>query len=639
MVMIWILSLFLLPHHLTEMTVLTEGSSRGFQPKSLTYDRHSHEYFVDCGSVEGSGDGYSAASPWHTIGVLNEHTFSPGDVIRLKRGTECHGALWPKGSGSEAAIIRLTAYGEGPRPKVTANNGDEQAFKLFNQQYWDVDSVDFSGGTTYGIFISGDAGILHHIHLRNLLVHDVYGGSLKSKDNGLVVISPGKADQYFDDVLVEDIAAYHTNQWAGILVGGGNFGFLPEAVWSTHVVVRNSVVHDLYGDGIVLFRVRNGRIDTSAAWHTGMQPSESTGTPNAIWTWMCTDCVVSQNEAFLTDSPGVDGGAFDIDYGNTRNSVLENYGHDTQGYCVSVFAAGYVTRDSVVEGNLCLNNGQSPRMAFYQGAIFLWTWNDGTIENLRVERNTIYWEPPGMAPAIINHADLRGSQKVFRENYIYSSSPWMVDSNREMLFRNNQYKSCRLDRAKWVFENRTYNSLNDFRIATGQEQESTWSAGNAKNACVGLEQPPRHRSFSEAIRKDDPITSGWRVVSDVSGNIGSDGLLDADSAGQLNVLKTLYTQFRASGLQMKLTLHLKEFSPRQSLQNVISDLGLGGIKVAVLFDGDSLSKPATSFLGPDGSTANEWHGFVGPAKIGLAVRQRLGEPFYSQLEPEPQLVR
>jgi hypothetical protein len=65
------------------------------------------------------------------------------------------------------------------------------------------------------------------------------------------------------------------------------------------VTVRNSVVHDIYGDGIVLFRVKNGLIDSNAAWRTGMQPAQSIGTPNAIWTWMCTDCVVSKNLHFV----------------------------------------------------------------------------------------------------------------------------------------------------------------------------------------------------------------------------------------------------------------------------------------------------------------------------------------------------
>ncbi len=28
-----------------------------------------------------------------------------------------------------------------------------------------------------------------------------------------------------------------------------------------------------------------------------------------------------------------------------------------------------------MEGNLCINNGKSPRMARHQGAMFLWTWD------------------------------------------------------------------------------------------------------------------------------------------------------------------------------------------------------------------------------------------------------------------------
>ncbi len=65
------------------------------------------------------------------------------------------GALAPKGSGAEGAPIRLTAYGEGPRPKLVAPRQSEEALRLFNQQYWDIDSLDLAGGNTYGVFISG----------------------------------------------------------------------------------------------------------------------------------------------------------------------------------------------------------------------------------------------------------------------------------------------------------------------------------------------------------------------------------------------------------------------------------------------------------------------------------------------------
>jgi len=600
------------------------------------------EYFVDCSVAEQNGDGHSPATAWHALEKVNAHQFLPGDVIHLKRGTECHGFLWPRGSGSASAVIRLTAYGQGTRPKVIAGQGDEEAFKLFDQEYWDVDSIEFSGGTLFGVFVSGDAGILHHIHIRNLLVHDVHGGDLKNKDNGLVVISPGKIQQHFDDVLVEGVTAYRTELWAGILVGGGNFGQVAEENWNTHVIVRNSSVHDVYGDGIILFRVKDGLIDSSAAWHTGMQPTQSIGTPNAIWTWMCKDCVVSKNEAFLTDSPGVDGGAFDIDYGNTRNSVLENFGHDTQGYCVAVFGAGYVTHDSVVEGNLCINNGKSPRMARYQGAMFLWTWNNGVIENLRVERNTIYWNPPGNFPAVLNRADLRGSQKIFRGNKIFSSAAWILESNKEMSFQNNRYTSCGGGAATWVFDNHTYRTFDEFRAEAGQEQGSTWKSDQTMIPCFGKERS-RIAEGGESVRADKndfgahhKTQSGWTIVSEIPARIDANGLLDAASGAQLLVLKNLYMQFRPSGLRMTVTLDLKQPSAGETGENVIRDLAMSDIKISASSGHDSATQPKTRLLAPDGSIVRKWQDFVGPAEIGLTVRSALGEPRFSQMVSEAQ---
>jgi hypothetical protein len=599
-------------------------------------------YYVDCGAAKKDGDGRSPAAVWHSLDAVNAHSFLPGDAIFLKRGSVCHGSLWPKGSGSAAAVIHLTAYGQGARPKVIGGKDDEQAFKLFDQEYWDVDSIDFSGGTVFGVFVSGDAGILHHIHIRNLLVHDVHGSEVKHKESGLVVISPGKVEQHFDDVLVEGVTAYRTDQWAGILVGGGNFGEVTEKDWNTRVIVRNSVVHDVFGDGIILFRVKDGLIDASAAWHTGMQPTQSIGTPNAIWTWMCTDCVVSKSEAFLTDSPGVDGGAFDIDYGNTRNSVLDSYGHDTQGYCVAVFGAGYVTHDSVVKGNLCINNGTSPRIARYQGAIFLWTWNGGVIENLRVENNIVYWTPPGNFPAVLNRADLRGSQRIFRENQIYSGSPWVIDSNKEMSFQNNRYTTCGQHGATWVFDAHTYGSFDEFRAGAGQEQGSTWKPDTAMARCSAKERSAAEEVINGAGTNENASGTRlatlrhWTVFSEIPVSIDAQGLLDVASAGQLVVLKNLYTQFRANGLRMMVTLDLKYPQARESVQNAIRDMDMGDIKTSTSPGHDLRIQPRTRFVAPDGSTVREWQDLVGPAEIGLEVRSMLGEPLYSQMESELQ---
>jgi hypothetical protein len=603
-------------------------------PSVAEQEAGATKYYVDCGAADTNGDGRSPAKPWNALDPVNGHSFLPGDAIYLKRGTECHGLLWPKGSGTPNAVIHLSAYGPGTRPKVIAGKSDEEAFKLFDQEYWDVDSIEFSGGTVFGVFVSGQTGILHHIHVRNLLVHNVHGGDVKSKESGLVVITPGKLGQHFDDVLVEGVTAYDTNQWSGIMVGGGNFGEVPEKDWCSHVIIRNSSVHDLYGDGIILFRVKDGLIDSSAAWHTGMQPTQTIGTPNAIWTWMCTDCVVTKSEAFLTDSPGVDGGAFDIDWGNTRNSVLDSYAHDTQGYCIAVFGAGYVTRDSLVKGNLCINNARSPRMARYQGAIFLWTWNNGVIENLRVENNTVYWTPPGSFPAILNHGDIRGSQNSFRENQIYSRSPRVIDSNGKMSFQDNRYTTCGGNDATWVFDGRSFKTFDEYRVGAGQERGSTWKAQKGAAPCLAGQRPQEAKSprgKKTASNSGTPQT-GWTVVSELPIGMGAAGLFDPAAAGQLMILKNLYMQFRGSGLKLRITLNLMHSTSPESLQNAIRDLGISGLTESRSLGPESAAASRTRLLAPDGTSVHEWHEFVGPAEIGIAVRQVLGEPLYSGLE-------
>jgi len=227
---------------------------------------------------------------------------------------------------------------------------------------------------------------------------------------------------------VDGVQAFDTTQWSGIFVSD-----------AAHVQVLNSIAHDVQGDGIVVFSSRDALIAHSLAWHTGMQHQESIGTPNAIWTWRCTDCVVEDNEAFLADSPGVDGGAFDIDFGNTRNTVRRNYGHDTDGYCVSVFGAFGPTTASVVEDNLCRANGLAPRLAQRQGAILLMTWQGGSIDGLVVKNNRVDWNPPGDTPAVRGGTDLQATGMSFSGNQILSTGISFIDPELKYTGNHNRY--------------------------------------------------------------------------------------------------------------------------------------------------------------------------------------------------------
>jgi hypothetical protein len=600
-------------------------------------------FFVDC-SQTAAGDG-TQDHPWNRLDAISAETFHPGDNIGVRRGTVCHGSLALHGSGSVAAPIRLTAFGEGPRPRIVAAKTDTQAVVLKNGEYWQIDSLDIAGGNTYGLLITGDQEkVQSHITLRNLAVHDVFGGDLHNKDNGLVVFLRGSKQQRFDHVLIENVIAAHTNQWAGIMMGAGNF-YAEEQDYNRDVVIRNSVAHDVYGDGIILFRVRGGLIDSSTAWLTGQQPTQSVGTPNAIWTWSCTDCTVRNSESFLTESPGVDGGAYDIDWATTRNTVENNYAHDTQGYCVAVFGAGYVTHDAVVRNNVCVDNGLSPRMSRTEGAIYIYTWNRGRIDGLTVEKNLIDWNPPTPGAPVVNDdgTQLEGNPIAFRHNVIRSTSPLLIRSFGDQLVpANNRYEYTGLDKPSWFWNGRTWDSLEALQAA-GAEKESTLSAVpdlRAWAADRGAAQEPRldTKILTNLVGLDGrPLPSRnpaqFRLVAHVDLHLDADELIDPDTMAQLSVLRTLTREYNER--QLEVVVFVTIHDTNTALRNALLDLDAPGIHF-VRAAGPDGAVP-TSLVDEQGITVRQRPetGNFNAATIGYAVRRQLGAPIYAQMDQRP----
>ena len=590
----------------------------------------SRTFYLDCGKGDDAAAGDSPSAAWGSLDRVSRQAFSPGDRILLRRGTQCEGALWPKGSGQPQAPITLSAYGAGPRPVIKAGSRDA-ALKLFNQQYWEISSLDLSGGQPRGVFISGDKGVLRHIRLTDLSVHDV-GGEPQTKDTGLVIIAPGAAAQRFEDVSIDGVTAYNTSQWAGILVGTDRFGYPPEESRSAHVTVRNSIVHDVAGDGIVLFGVNHGSIASSAAWRTGMQWRLTLGTPNAIWTWMCRDCAVEGNEAFLTDSPSVDGGAFDMDYGDADNAVRDNYGHDTQGYCVAAFgAAGFHTTGGIIRGNVCERNGLSPRQARNAGAVYLLTWSSGTIDGLVIEGNTILWDPPGATPALVCDARSQGLKNLLRDNDIISRSPLMIDSNDALELSGNRYVRPGSQASSWIYDGRTYGSFEEYRRRSRQDAGSTLKTGPA--ARPDLDHGPisgdidRIQDLRGQALPLSRFAGQWALISFLQKQAGGRGLEDG-SRSRIVTLKSLREQYRAA-LQSVVVLEPDAQGGAIAADDAVFDWGLEDFVLARPAQAAGPGGLRTFLLSPQGRIVRQWRGAAGPALLSAAVRRELGEPAYS----------
>jgi hypothetical protein len=438
-------------------------------------------YYLDCAAA--SNGGGTQTSPWNSLGTVNATTFSPGSSLLLKRGTTCTGMLYPKGSGDSSSLNTIGAYGTGAAP-IVSGGSNQAAIKLYNQQHWRIENLETTGGNPYGVFVSGNqAATFNRIQLVNLTVHDV-GGVATQKETGLVVVTGQSKDTAFNDVLIDGISAYNTQQWSGILVGGDNYESLgfTGSVANSNVTIQNSTVYNTYGDGIVLFHVNNGLIQNSVAHDVGKIPNTGVGTPNGIWTWWCNTCTVQFNEVYNVASPSVDGGAFDIDYWNDNNIVQYNYGHDNQGYCIAVFGAGgRATTNSIVRYNVCANNGRlagwGTGLGSRQGDFYLNTWNGGSVDGVQVYNNTFYWDPASNEPVVVNKGtNLTGSSpRVFRNNIIVSTVDKLIWSDSSLSFNNNLYWYTGSTSPYWGYNNGWWTSLASYATATGQDAQSLYA--------------------------------------------------------------------------------------------------------------------------------------------------------------------
>jgi hypothetical protein len=568
-------------------------------------------YYVDCASGSDGASGVTQSTAWKSVDKVSATIFAPGDSILLHRGTRCEGLLWPKGSGQDGRPIRIGAYGEGALPVVHSSTA-EAALKLFDQQGWEIENLETSGGNPYGVFIGASPrnGTLKHFVLRNLVVHDV-SGAVKKKSSGLVVLTTPDGSN-LEDILVDGVTASRTSQWAGISISG------PADNRARNVVVRNSIVHDVQGDGIVLMRAENGVIEKSAAWHTGLQERETIGTPNGIWTWTCRNCVVQNTEGFWIDSPSVDGGVYDIDWGNEDNVVQYNYGHDAQGYCLAAFGAGkLVTTNSTLRYNVCVNNGRSPKLARRQGDVYTATWDGGFLDGLIIEGNTIVWNPPIDEPALrMTETNFTGTRpNIVRGNIVYSSVASLVRAASPVKFEGNVYWTAG-GPATWSYAGQDYKGIAEWCDLSPRDSLANpgfdWLLRPQK-AVAGTGATSNYKPPTAAVKAPASLghpKDAWLLLL-IAGNA------DGEARSQLVFVQTALAQYQGRGLTAAVAA--------EAGANLAYDWNFGAVRRMEIDRAVGAGKtPALVLVSPAGDIVRRWDGFAPPADLGLTLKHFLG---------------
>jgi hypothetical protein len=125
-------------------------------------------YYVDtAGSNQNSGT--SAAEPWRDFTAINLRTFLPGDSLLLKRGCTWRDELKINGAGNPQQFITVSAYGNGPRPKIQRDGLPiDRCMRLNNASYIKVSNLEVCNGGA-GIVLFYD----HSYHNRSVYLDDI----------------------------------------------------------------------------------------------------------------------------------------------------------------------------------------------------------------------------------------------------------------------------------------------------------------------------------------------------------------------------------------------------------------------------------------------------------------------------------
>ena len=374
---------------------------------ALTSAALAAAYYVDSAEGEDAHDGRSEEAAWRSLERVNGTTFAPGEEIRLKCGGVWTGQLWPKGSGEEGRPMVVGSYGEGARPAIHAAGKHFEGLRLYNQQYWEISGLEITNhgpegpAPRAGVRVLGEeAGVLSHIHLRDLDVHDVNGHLLEGRDEGkcsagiLFDVIGETTPTRFDDVLIEGCQV-HTCDRGGIKTWT-NWGRRNPRGWApyTRLIIRNNRLDDIGGDGIVACMADAPLLEYNVASRCNARSDRHNV---AIWVWECDDAVMQYNEAYLTRTTK-DGQGFDIDGMCRRTIVQYNYSHDNEGGFILLCESGdpdpgRFNDGAIVRYNLSQNDGAR---VFQVG---------GKVTNAAIYNNVIFVGEEKGDPLMVWHSE------------------------------------------------------------------------------------------------------------------------------------------------------------------------------------------------------------------------------------------
>lgn len=382
---------------------------------------HSAVYFVD--NVYGK-DSYSGLSPekaWQSLEQVNAQIFVPGDLILFKSGGFWRGQLAPKGSGDAQKPIRISSYGDGLPPLIDGGGIEGTGvLRLYNQSYWEIEGLEITNfatvpGDRRGIEIkAANSGLIQHIHLKNLIIHDIkgiVGNSLTAKKTAgiyIAVTDDSEKSTRFHNILISNCEIYNI-QNQGIVTNNEvtHADYPGTDAWHrrkfTGLIIRNNIVHHISKNAMIVRLAEGGLVEHNLCYETALGI-----TGNTIFSRSSRNTVFQYNEGFSNRSIDYDGSLYDPDYSSPGTIWQYSYSHDNAHGLLWVCTTD-TDRDIEVRYNLSVND---------RGILFYLNY---PVSGIRIHHNNIII-PSYLHPTLLKERTDYAHTYSFENNTIINTS-------------------------------------------------------------------------------------------------------------------------------------------------------------------------------------------------------------------------
>lgn len=414
-------------------------------------------YYVSASNGSDTANGLTPATAFATLARVNALQLKPGDELLFRSGDTWFGMLWPKGSGTSAAPIRIGAYGDGDRP-VLDGDGYQASLLVLDDDHYDISGLtltnqashltgaaaakleagfdgvindDGSGERVrFGLKIVAATRSLTDFTLSDLSIHDVFPTPTSPDDahRGYGIKFESQSDlgvgaiYTISDVEMDGLTVARTGHygvWIRPLGLDGSDDHKHDGF-----TLRNSSFLDTGGAGFVVVKASNVLVEDNLFDGAGSRlDPRMWQRGSGLWTFDAREVVIQYNLLRNAQGP-LDSYGVHIDYNNENVVVQYNYSFNNAGGFAQILGAnvdcGYRFNISVADGRRvegvdgALQNGRIFNVSNFCNV------GAGCASVGNFLYNNTVWVPNTMSPEIFFRAG--SGETLFRNNLIVAEA-------------------------------------------------------------------------------------------------------------------------------------------------------------------------------------------------------------------------